>query len=218
MNKIIGIIICLAIVFSATSTSSAVIIGNTSYGYVEKFTYGNQTSDITITYITGVHPLEKEFSFDVANTVKNKSSSLRWRYIVYKVHVTKSTSDYTQSRINGQNLAQKFVVPSVIKSHPTFVFDIHENYFGQNNYKYPRFLYPISQDAYTFGIVRSMIYRIPFLVIYYPPNPTSVQYVTQPIANQGIPTVIYETNKFDSSTKKVSDARLFVNVTDNTLF
>lgn len=218
MNKIIGLILCLVIVFSAINASSAVIIGTTSYGYVEKFTYGNPNSDITVAYITGVHPLEKEFSFDVANTVKNKSSSLRWKYIVYKVHVNKSATDYTQSRINGQNLAQKFVVPSVIRNDPTFVFDIHENRFGLNDYKFPRFLFPVSKDDYTLGIVRSLTNRITFLRIYTPPSTTSVKFVTQPLANQGIPTVIYETNTFDSSTKKLSDAKIFVNAVDNTLF
>lgn len=218
MNKIMGIALCLIIVFSTINASSAVIIGTASYGYVEKFVYGNPDSDVTVTYITGVHPLEKEFSFDVANTVKNKSNTLRFRYIVYKVHVTKSATDYTQSRIYGQNLAQKYVVPSVVKNHPAFVFDIHENYFGKNKYKYPRFFYPISRDDYTFGIIRSLLYRMPNLVIYYPPNPTSVKYVTQPIANKGIPTVIYETNKFDSPARKLSDAQEFVNAVDNTLF
>lgn len=219
MNKIIGIFLFLVIVLSAISTSSAVIIGSTSYGYVEKFTYGNPNSDITVAYITGVHPLEKEFSFDVANVVKNKSSSLRWRYIVYKVHVNRSASDYTQSRINGQNLAQKFVVPSVIRNDPTFVFDIHENRFGINNYRFPRFLFPISKDAYTLGIARVItLHKIPSLVIYTPPSATSVNDVTQPLANHGIPTVIYETNKFDSSTRKLSDARIFVNAVDNILF
>ena len=38
-----------------------------------------------------------------------------------------------------------------------------------------------------------------FLRVYYPPNPTSTQYVTVPIANKGIPTIIYETYMYDST-------------------
>lgn len=219
MNKIIGTILFLVIVFSMISASSAVVIGSTSYGYVEKFTYGNLNSDTTIIYITGVHPLEKEFGYDVANVVKNRSSSLSYKYKVYKIHVTRSASDYTQSRTYGQLLAQKFVTPDIIKIDPTFVFDIHENRYGINNYRYPRFLFPISKDEYTLGIARVItLYKIPSLVIYTPPSVTSVNYVTQPLANQGIPTVIYETNLFDSSTRKLSDARIFVNAVDNILF
>ncbi len=219
MNKILGVILCLVIVLSAINTSSAAIIGSTSYGYVEKFTYGNLNSNTEIVYITGVHPLEKEFGFDIANNVKNRSSSLNYKYIVYKVHVTRGASDYTTSRINGQLLAQKFVVPSIIRNDPTFVFDIHENRFGINNYRFSRFLFPISKDEYTLGIVRFIAnHRIPSLAIYTPPGATSVNQVTQPLANQGIPTVIYETNKFDSSARKLSDARLFVREVDNILF
>ncbi len=218
MNKLIGIILCLLVMCLTINTGFAAVIGTTSYGYVEKFTYGNPDSNTKITVITGVHPLEKEFGFDVANVIKNRSSSLNYRYTVYKIHVNKSATDYTQGRINGQLLAQKFVTPDVIRASPTFVFDIHENRFGINNYRFPRFLFPISKDDYTLGIARFMTNRITFLRIYTPPSTTSVNKVTQPIANQGIPTVIYETNLFDSPTKKLSDARLFVNVIDNILY
>ena len=204
--------------FSAVGTSSAAVIGSTSYGYVEKFTYGNPNSNTKIVYITGVHPMEDQFSYDVANAVKNRSSSLKYRYTVYKIHVTKSASDYTQGRMNGQLLAQKFVVPDVIKNKPTFVFDIHENHGASSGYKYYRFLYPISTGAYTLGIARSITYRLPSLVIYTPPNPTSPQYVTGRIANAGIPSIIRETYYFDTASKKLADARTFVNAVDNTLF
>ncbi len=217
-NKIIGIALCLFIIFSAVSTSSAAIIGSTSYGYVEKFTYGNPNSNTEIVYITGVHPLENEFSYDIANVVKNQSRSLNYKYIVYKIHVTRSSTDYNPSRMNGQLLAQKFVVPDIIKIKPTFVFDIHENHGASSGYKYYRFLYPISKGTYTLGIARFITHRISSLTIYTPPNPTSPQYVTGKIANAGIPSVIYETYHFDTASKKLRDAKLFVNVVDNVLF
>ena len=205
-------------IFSAASTSSAAIIGNTSYGYVEKFTYGNPHSTTKIAYITGVHPLEDEFSFDVADTVKNQSKNLKYKYTVYKIHVTKSASDYNQSRMNGQLLAQKFVVPDVIKIKPTFVFDVHENHGASSGYKYYRFIYPISKGNYTQSIARSIINKISPITIYTPPNPTSTQYVTGPIAKSGIPAIIRETYHFDSASQKLRDAKLFVKVVDNTLF
>ncbi len=217
-NKIMGIALCLFIIFSAVGTSSAAIIGSTSYGYVEKSTYGNLNSNIEIVYITGVHPLENEFSYDIANIVKNRSRSLNYKYVVYKIHVTKSASDYNQGRMNGQLLAQKFVVQDVIKINPTFVFDIHENHGASSGYKYYRFLYPISKDDYTSGIARFITYRLPSLTIYTPPNPTSPQYVTGKIAKARIPAVIYETYHFDTASKKLRDAKSFVNVIDNILF
>lgn len=52
---------------------------------------------------------------------------------------------------------------------------------------------------------------MPFLKVYVPPSGTSPKYVTKPIASKGIPTIIYETYKYDSYTKKVADANLFIN-------
>jgi hypothetical protein len=218
MKKIIGIALCLLMIFSAVNVSSAAYLGGTSYGYVEKFTYGNQNSNDNIAIITGVHPLESGFHTAVSNAVKTKSSIEHKKYTLYKVHVTKYASDYNKGRMNGQLLAQKFVVPDVTRNRPDFVFDIHENRYTQSGYVYPRFLYPISKDQYTMGIVGYITNRMPFLKIYSPPNPTSTQYVTQPIANAGIPTVIYETYMYDSVTRKTSDANSFINVIDNILF
>jgi len=215
MKNIIGILICILMVFSVINASSATYIGGTSYGYVEKFTYGNQSSNQKFVVITGVHQLESGFHNAVSSAIRNKSGIEHKKYIVYKVHVTQYASDYTKGRMNGQLLAQKFVVPDVIKIRPNLAFDIHENRYKQSGYAYPRFLYPISKDSYTLTKAKYITYRMTFLKIYSPPNPTSVQYVTQPIANQGIHTIIYETYMYDSTTKKASDANLFVNKIDH---
>ena len=50
MSRIIGIFLCVLIIFSAISVSFAAEIGNTSYGYVTKEFYGNQSSDDTIVH------------------------------------------------------------------------------------------------------------------------------------------------------------------------
>ena len=197
-------------IFSVIDASSATYIGGTSYGYVEKFNYGNQSSSQTIVIITGVHPQESGFHTAVSNAVKNMSGTEHKKYILYKVHVTQGASDYNTGRMNGQLLAQKFVVPDVIKIKPKLAFDIHENHGASSGYKYYRFFYPISNNDLTLGYCKYMTYRMPFLTIYYPPNPTSTKYVTQPIANAGIPTVIYETYFYDSATKKASDANAFI--------
>ncbi len=218
MRRIIGIAVCFLMMFSVINSTSATYLGGTSYGYVEKFTYGNQSSNDNIAIITGVHPLESGFHTAMSNAVTKKSSTAHKKYTLYKVHVTQYASDYTKGRMNGQLLAQKFVVPDVVNYKRDFVFDIHENRYTQSGYAYPRFLYPISKDQYTLGIAKFITYRMPFLKIYSPPNPTSTQYVTQPIANARIPSVIYETYMYDSATRKATDANTFVNVIDNILF
>ena len=56
---------------------------------------------------------------------------------------------------------------------------------------------------------------MPFLVTYSPPNPTSTQYVTVPIANQGITTMIYETYFYDPVDEKISDANAMIDALDS---
>ena len=186
-------------------------VTNTSIGYVEKEIYGNQSSNQTIVLIVGVHPQENGIHTAVANALENQTLDLTKRYVIYKVHVTQNASDYAQGRMNGQLLAQKFVVPDVSKENPILVLDIHENHYLDSGYDYSRFLYPISNTTITTTYANEIISKMPFLVIYTPLNPTSTKYVTVPIANYGIPTIIYETFINDETEKKVSDANAFIN-------
>ncbi|WP_052374153.1 hypothetical protein [Methanobacterium sp. SMA-27] len=61
--------------------------------------------------------------------------------------------------------------------------DIHENQYQNSGYAYSRFLYPISNTNVTTTYANEIISQMPFLVIYTPPNHTSPEYVTVPIAN-----------------------------------
>jgi hypothetical protein len=215
MKKVIGILLFMFIVFSAMSVSFAAQIGNTSYGYVDKDVYGNQSSDDTIVVIVGVHPLENGTHTAITNELVNKSDSLSKRYVLYTVHVTQYASDNTKGRMNGQLLAQKFVVPDVAGENPVLVIDIHENRYKDSGYAYSRFLYPISNTELTKKYSREIISKVPFLLIYYPPNPTSPPYVTIPIANKGIPTIVYENYRSDSTARKAADASALINALDS---
>lgn len=202
--------------WSTISTSNgANVIGSTSYGYVEKEVYGNLSSNKTIVIIVGVHPQENGMHTAVANALASKSASLSKRYVIYKVHVTQNTDDYSKGRMNGQLLAQQFVVPDVSKENPMLVVDIHENHGADSGYEYYRFLYPVSSTAITKTYANEIISAMSFLVTYSPPNPTSTQYVTVPIANKGISTIIYETYMSDSTAKKNSDANAFISALDS---
>lgn len=215
MSRIIGIFLCVLIIFSAISVSFAAEIGNTSYGYVTKEYYGNQSSNDTIVLIIGVHPQENGIHTGTLNAVKNKSSILSKKYVIYAVHVTQDADDYSKGRMNGQLLAQKFIVPDVSSENPILVMDTHENHYKDSGYEYARFLYPISKNALTTKYVKEIIAKMPFLVSYAPPNPSSTQYVTVPIANKGINTIIYETYRYDSTTKKASDASNLIDALDS---
>lgn len=215
MNRMLGTILCVLIIFSAVSVSFAAEIGSTSYGYVTKENYGNLSSNDTIVIIIGVHPKEYGIHNAMANAIKSRSSSLNKKYVLYQVHVTNDASDYSKGRMNGQLLAQKFIVPDVSSENPLLVMDLHENRYKVSGYKYPRFVDPISKNSLTQRYVKEIISKLPFLVSYTPPNGTSPKYVTIPIANKGINTIIFETYMNDSVAKKSSDANNLLDVLDS---
>jgi len=214
MKRIIGLILFLFIVFSAISATSATQLGNTTYGYVDKDIYGNNSSNETMAIIVGVHPQENGIHDAITNELKNKSENLTKRYVLYSVHVTQDANDYSKGRMNGQLLAQQFIVPDVSKENLTLVIDAHENHYKDSGYDYARFLYLISSDSKTAAYANEIISEMPFLVIYTPPNPTSPEYVTVPIANKGIPTMVYETYMYDSVSQKDSYASALINALD----
>jgi hypothetical protein len=201
----------------ATVTSNSNIIGSTSYGYVEKKIYGNKSAKQTIVLIIGMHPQENGIHTAIYNAITSKSSQLTKRYVLYYIHVTKDASDYSKGRMNGQLLGQKFIVPDVANEHPMLVLDNHENHGADSGYKYYRFLYPISKTTTTTKYANEIISQVKLinskaskLLIYTPPNPTSPQYVTVPIANKGITTIIYETYLSDSAAQKAVDANAII--------
>lgn len=120
---------------------------------------------------------------------------------------------FTIGRMNGQLLANKFVVSDVIKTKPQLVVDIHEDLWTEAGYKYPRFIYPISKDDETRNYLNNIVQNMPFLKIY-SPGGSSPLYVTKPIARNGINAMVYETYKHDSYEKKYSDANQFIDVLD----
>lgn len=198
-----------------TSTiNSPNVIGSKDYGYVEKEVYGNKGSKQTIVLIIGVHPQENGIHTAVSDALASKSVNLTKRYVIYKVHVIKDADDYTKGRMNGQLLAQDIVVPDVAKENPILVIDNHECRGAESGYDYERFLYLISDTAITKTYADEIISKMPFLAIYSPPRGTSPQYVAVPIANKGIPTIIYETYMYDSAAKKASDANALITALD----
>lgn len=198
---------------SSDNKTTGEVIGNTSYGYVEKEVYGNQSSTETVVIITGVHPRESGFHNATAAAVKDKSENLSKKYILYRIHVTKNALNFDTGRMNGQLLANKFVVPDVIKIKPQIVVDIHEDLGESVGYRYNRFIYPISKDNKTQNYLTSITQNMSFLEIY-SPGGSSPSYVTKPIARKGIPAIVYETYKKDSYEKKYSDACQFIDILD----
>lgn len=196
------------------SKSSGWSLGHNNYGWCEKETYGNQNSGDTVVLITGVHPREAEFHNITAIALKNKSSQLSKKFIIYKIHVTTDPMDFTWGRMYGQLIANKFVVPDVKQINPKLVVDIHEDSGEYVGYKCNRFIYPISKGDKTTSYINNIIQKMPFLSLYSPQGGTSPSFVTKPLANEGIPSLVYETYKYDPPEKKYSDACQFIDTLD----
>ncbi len=71
--------------------------------------------------------MEYGFYNAIAAALRDKSGTLSKKYVLYKVHVTRNQWNYNKGRINGQLIANKFVVPDVKRIKPKLLVDIHEN-------------------------------------------------------------------------------------------
>ncbi|NYB52301.1 MAG: hypothetical protein HVN35_07085 [Methanobacteriaceae archaeon] len=57
--------------------------------------------------------------------------------------------------------------------------------------------------------------KLPWIKYYYPPNTSSAEYITIPLSKAGIPSIIYETYKYDSNTTTREHATEFIKVIDS---
>jgi hypothetical protein len=173
------------------SEHTSVLIGSADYGNVVKEgPLGNISSNVTIAYVVGVHPLESNAHLAAVDAIKAHDSSLKYRYYIYHVNVTKDANDYNKGRNNGQLLAQEFIVPNAVNQKFQLVVDVHSNV---GNWAENIFIFAPVNGSSSESIGKEISNNISWLTYYIPPNPTSPEYMTIPLINSGIPSVIYET-------------------------
>ena len=170
------------------------VIGNNSVGTVEKVVYGNENSNNTIALITGIHPRETlsivPEIISAQQYVKNHNDV---KIIHYKVNVTKDPTDYSKGRANGESLVHDYVNPDVTKSDADCVIISHSHIesYGQGFYVATP---EMDNASVTIAQKINETYRS-----------TSAVLVSQPIAQAGYPTFVYEIpediTEDDSTTK-----------------
>jgi predicted deacylase len=143
----------------------------------------------------GVHPNESKSHNALYEALKAEDKSLNKCYYIYKVNVTSDANIYSDGRMNGQLLAQEFVVPDIKKEKFDLVIDVHSNV---GNWAENRFIFSPVTGSSAEKIAYQIRDQLPWLTYYVPPNPTSPAYVTTPLIEAGIPAVIYETYVQDS--------------------
>jgi hypothetical protein len=189
------------------------VLGSTSYGQVVKEgPYGNTSSNVKIAYIVGVHPLESQAHQAMVESITEHNNTLKYCYYIYRVNVTENADNYNIGRMNGQLLANKFVVPDIKNQKFQLVIDVHSNV---GNWAETRFLFTPVNNSKAESIAMNIKNNLPWLTYYVPPDPTSPAYVTVPLINAGIPAIVYETYHNDSYETIKDHADEFLLTVDN---
>ena len=181
--------------FTADSTDSSdksvKTIGKNSIGTVTlEGPYGNANSSVKIAYILGQHPRESNAHDAIYDSLLNNSDYLNYSYYVYRINVTAESDDFEESRMNGQLLAQDYVVKDVLKNGYDLVIDIHASNGGY--VQDPYIFAPVSNDTVAYDAANNVTKAINYVIYYEPASYSSPQYSTIPIDEGGIPAIVFE--------------------------
>ncbi len=191
-------------------------LGNTDYGNAVKIgPLGNINSPVKIAIIVGVHPLEYHAHNMAINFIENNNESLKKCYYIYRVNVTQDIFEFETGRMNGQLLANKFIVPDIIDNNFMLTLDIHSNYGANDGYSVGWFLNVPMNDSKSRELMNQVINKVPELESYDPPYPTSPTYITIPIIENGTPAIIYESYGYDTLETQKIRVNKFLSIVDN---
>jgi hypothetical protein len=140
--------------------------------------------------------------------------SMKFSYYIYRIQVLKDGEDYDNGRINGQKLASEFAIPDMKNESFNAVVDIHSN---RGAYEQKIFIAVLTPDQPSESLARKLVEKLPWIVYYLPPpetGPTSGPYISKPLINSGIPTIVYETFSFEPFELTLEHAVDFVKAVD----
>lgn len=203
----------LAIIFSSMMSTpdndyNITTVGQNANGTVYKIEAGNMSSNETVGIILGVHPREHEIHEAVNNTIYNITSengthNLTKKYVIYYVKTKDNITSREDTRPAGEELANKFIVPNIIKDNPFIVLDVHEI---NPDYEYSNFIFSLSNRTDKIDSYISNITNDVNLVDYQFDEGTSPEKVTKPIASKGINTLLMENSITDALMEKQKTA------------
>ncbi|MBO6105937.1 MAG: hypothetical protein J6O99_08565, partial [Methanobrevibacter sp.] len=176
---------------SSAQGESAKTIGKNSIGTVTvEGPYGNANSSVKVAYILGQHPRESNAHDAIYNSIMNNSDYLNYSYYIYRINVTAESDDFEESRMNGQLLAQDYVVSDVIKNNYSLAIDIHSSNGGY--VQDPYIFAPRSNDTVAYDAANNVTDKINYVIYYEPASYSSPQYSTIPIDDGGVPAIVFE--------------------------
>ena len=185
-----------------SSLFDAVLIGENELGTVHLHgPFGNSGSNVKIAYLIGMHPLESKAHRGLFDTIIDMSEKelLSYSYYIYNINVVGELDEETEGRMDGQLLAREFVAPHIIDNDYDFFADIHSNrgLRGPGTYEISRFIFAPGFDDESTDFLNILLDKIDELVYYAPEYRTSPPYITIPVVESGIPTIVYETYSYE---------------------
>ena len=180
--------------------------------------FGDQSSEIRIAYVIGMHPLESKSHRALFEELACKGD-LKYCYFLYNINVNDKASE-TEGRLEGQLLAQEFIKDDIIDKKYDLFLDIHSNRgsTGPGEYKITNFVFAPGFDEKSSEYMNEIIDSIDEIVYYAPEFRSSPPYITEPTANAGIPTIVYECFSCEDFELTCSLACKLVNTVDGLEF
>ena len=187
-------------------------VGENANGVVYKIEAGDLSSNETVGIILGVHPREHEIHKAINNTIytlthEGGPQNLTKKYVIYYIVINDNLTSRDDTRPAGEELANKYVVPNIVKDKPFIVIDVHEI---NPDYEYSNFIFSLSNRSDKINSYIKEISRDVNLVDYPFSEGTSPEKVTKPIAKKGINTLLMETSITDALYQKQQTAENFI--------
>lgn len=218
---IVIVIFNLSIIISEVTSGpdniyNVTVVGGNANGTVYKIEAGNMSSNETVGIILGVHPREHEIHEQVNNTIYNITSengtqNLTKKFVIYYVKTIDNLTSRDDTRPAGEELANKYVVPNIVKDNPFIVVDVHEI---NPDYEYSNFIFSLSNKSDKLDSYINKLSTDVNLVEYEFSEGTSPEKVTIPISKKGIDTLLMETSITDALTQKHQTAENLVRSLD----
>lgn len=154
--------------------------------------FGDKDSKVRIAYVIGMHPLESKSHRALFEKLTSKTD-LRNCYYLYNINVNDDSSE-TEGRLEGQLLAQEFIRDDIIRKDYNLFLDIHSNRGpdGPGDYQITNFIFAPGFDDKSSEYMDRIIDNMDEIVYYAPEFRSSPPYITEPTAEAGIPTLVYE--------------------------
>ena len=196
MKKILISLLIIAIMIPALSACAKTAVSTTGNALSANAAGNLQSAAQAAT------PDQEEQAQETEQEVTDSSGSL----ILSEVSI--STGSTESEVYAGEELANKYVVPNIVKDNPFVVIDVHEI---NPYYEYSNFIFSLSNRTDKVNSYIGEISRDVNLVDYQFSEGTSPEKVTKPIAKKGINTLLMETSITDALYQKQQTAENLIN-------